>query len=143
MPYPTELTKDCLGIVHAGSGLVTGEDLMVACEGVTQLVQNTANFQYEFSDFTDVTELRLKPGDLEKIVELDQIAAKYRPRAIVVIVAPQEFSYELACTWSERVKDIGWTIHISRDRSEAVRWLTQHIKTERPELLAERNENAA
>src|SRR5450631_3195400 len=98
MPYPTELTKDCLGIIHAGSGLVTGEDLMVACEGVTQLVQNTANFQYEFSDFTDVTELRLKPGDLEKIVELDQIAAKYRPRAIVVIVAPQEFSYELACT---------------------------------------------
>src|SRR5207302_8975075 len=99
MPYPTELTKDCLGIVHAGSSVVTGDDLMAACEGATQLIQNTASFQYEFSDFTDVTELRLRPGDLDKIVEMDHVAAKYRPRAIIVVVAPQESFYQFAQTW--------------------------------------------
>ncbi len=142
MPYPTELTKDCLGIVHAGSGIVTGEELLAASVAGAQLVQNTENFQYEFSDFTDVTELRVEPEHVEKIAALDHEAAHFRPKAIVVIVAPQDFSYELAQQWQKKVSDLNWTIHIARERTEAVRWLRQHLKTERPELLAQRNESA-
>lgn len=143
MPYTTELTKDCLGIVHTGAGVITGADLMAGCLTATQLVQNTENFQYEFSDLTEVTEIRLAPGDLDKVVEMDHVAAKYRPRAIVVIVAPKEFSYQLARVWSERVKDLDWTVHISRERSEAIEWLGNHLKSERPELLAQKNKTAA
>ncbi len=143
MPYPTELTKDCLGIVHAASGIVTGEELLAASVAGTQLVQNTENFQYEFADFTDATELRVEASFLEKIAATDHEAARFRPNAIIVVVAPQDFSYEMAQQWQEKVRDLNWTIHISRERTEAVRWLRQHIKTERPELLGQRNESAA
>ncbi len=143
MPYPTELTKDCLGIVHAASGVVTGEEMLEASVAGTQLVQNTENFQYEFVDFTDVTELRVEPSHLQKIAATDHDAARFRPNAIIVVVAPQDFAYEMAQQWHEKVSDLNWTIHISRERTEAVRWLRQHIKTERPELLAQRNESAA
>jgi len=142
MPYTTELTRDCLGAVHSGSGLVTGDDLLAASIAVRRLVQNTENFQYEFVDFSDVTEMRIEPDDLDKIVEQDRLAAQARPRAIVVIVAPQEFAYEVARQWEEKVKDLGWTTHIERERTEGVRWLVKHLKTERPELLAEKRESA-
>ena len=143
MPYTTELTRDCLGIVHSGTGVLTGEELVAASVAATQLVQATENFQYEFSDFSEVMEVRIEPADLEKIEALDRIAAKSRPRAIVVIVAPGEAAHEMALKWETTIRDLGWTIHIARERTEAVRWLAQHLKTERPELLAERNENAA
>lgn len=143
MPFATELTKDCLGIVHAGSGVVTGEEMVAASLTAAQLVQNTENFQYEVSDFTDATELRVKPEHVKKIAQIDRIAAQSRPRAIVVIVAPQNFSYDLARAWQGLVSDLGWTIYIARDRSEGVRWLGEHLKTERPELLAAKKEDAA
>ena len=143
MPFPTELTKDCLGIVHAASGLVTGDEMVEASNAATQLVQNTENFQYEFSDFTEVTELRVDPEHLEKIAATDHQAAHFRPNAIIVIVAPQDFAYEMAQQWQKKVSDLNWTIHLSRERREAVRWLRETIKTEHPEWLAERNEDAA
>ncbi|MDQ6913235.1 MAG: hypothetical protein M3119_09320 [Verrucomicrobiota bacterium] len=143
MPFPTELTKDCLGIVHAASGIVTGNELVEASLAATRLVQNTENFQYEFSDFTDATELRVESSHLEKIAATDHEAARVRPNAIIVVVAPQDFAYKMAQQWQEKVSDLNWTIHISRERTEAVRWLREHIKTERPELLAQRNESAA
>jgi hypothetical protein len=143
MPFSTELTKDCLGIVHAGSGVVTGEELVVASTAAAQLVQNTENFQYEVSDFTDATELRIEPHHIEKIAAIDRVAAVFRPRAIIVIIAPQNSAYEMACAWHGLVSDLGWAIHIARDRAAGIGWLGQHLKTERPELLAEKKQDAA
>ncbi|MGZ5553994.1 MAG: hypothetical protein ACXWHF_10180 [Chthoniobacterales bacterium] len=143
MPYPIELTEDCLGIVHAASGVVTGEELLAGSMAVMQLVQNTENFQYGFCDFTDVTELRVEPEHVQRIAAIDHKTAEFRPRAIVVIVAPQDRAYQLAEQWWEKVRDLDWTIHLSRERKEALRWLGQYLKTERPELLAKRNDTAA
>ncbi len=143
MPVATELTKDCLGIVHVGSGVVTGEELVESSTAAAQLVENTDNFQYEVTDFTDVTELRVEPRHVEKIAAIDRVAATLRPRAIMVIIAPQNSAYDLACAWHGLIADLGWTVHISRDRAEGVRWLGQHLKTERPELLAEKKKDAA
>ncbi|MDQ2659457.1 MAG: hypothetical protein M3Y03_03465 [Verrucomicrobiota bacterium] len=143
MPYTTELTQDCLGILHTGSGVVTGAELLAASVAATRLVQNTANFQYEFGDWSAVTEMRVAPEEVERIVAQDRIAARSRPQAIVVLVVPQGESYRLAQAWEEQVRDLGWTIHLARERSEAVQWLTHHIQTERPELLAGKNLNVA
>lgn len=143
MPYTTELTQDCVGIVHSGSGLVTGDELVAATTAATLLVQNTENFQYEFSDFTDVTDLQVAPEALERIIAQDHIAAKSRPRAIIVLVVPGAQAHQLAVQWEERVRDLGWTIHIARERSEALKWLAHHLKSERPELLAQIKQNAA
>ncbi len=128
MAYTTELTQDCLGIWHTGSGIVTGAELLAASVAGRQLVQNTENFQYEFADFSAVTAVEIEPEELKKIVEEDRLAALRRPHAIVVIVAPSEETHELARRWENQVRDLGWTIHISRDRSEAVQWLREFLK---------------
>ncbi len=126
MPYTTELSDDYMGIHHVGSGLVTGAEILEACRATTQLLQNTENFHYEFIDFSEVTELKISAGELDRIIAQDFYAAIFRPEAVIVIVAPREDLFETMKEWEQRVQGIGWLTHIARDRTEAKRWLQEH-----------------
>ena len=127
MPLTTETTKDCRGIIHMGTGTVTGDELVEASRSALQLVQNTQNFDYEIVDLTSATALE-KVGDeqLEQITAQDRLAAIFRPNAIVAIIAPRDEFFELGKKWEQRVHDLGWTTHVTRDRAEAVQWLSQN-----------------
>lgn len=129
MPYTTELTEDYMGIVHTGTGVVRGEDLIEACKGTTTLLQNTENFHYEFIDFTDTTELQIAPEALEQIVAQDRFAALFRPDAVVVIVAPDDKIFQTVQEWDRRVQDIGWKTYIARSRAPALEWLRENYPT--------------
>ncbi len=126
MPYQTELTDDCRGIVHVGKGRVAGADLVEAAANSRRLVQNTENFYYEFVDLTEVTELEMSEEELDEIVAEDHLAAVFRPEAVVVMVVPRDELFALAEKWERRVKDLGWNTHIARERSEALRWLREN-----------------
>lgn len=126
MSYTTELTEDCMGVMHRGVGVVTGEDLLGGCRATTQLRQNTENFQFEFLDFSEVTELKITPDELVQIVAQDHYAAILRPDAVVVIVAPRDDLFEIGKKWQRRVQDIGWKTYIAHDRAEGVRWLREN-----------------
>lgn len=126
MSYTTELTDDCMGIVHHGASLVTGADLIEACTATLQLLQNTENFHFEFIDFSGVTELRITPDEFDQIVANDHFAAIFRPEAVVVIVAPRNDLFETGKEWERRVQDLGWKTHISRSRAEAEEWLKKN-----------------
>ncbi|HEY5037176.1 MAG TPA: hypothetical protein VII74_08615, partial [Chthoniobacterales bacterium] len=102
MSYTSELTEDCMGVIHSGAGVVTGADLLEGCRTTTQLRQNTENFQFEFIDFSDVTELKVTADDLVQIVAQDHYAAILRPDAVVVIVAPRDDQYEIGKKWEQR-----------------------------------------
>ena len=129
MPYTTELTDDYMGIVHVGTGVVTGEDLLEACRSTVPLFQNTENFHYEFIDFSDAEELRITPDDFAEIVEQDRFAALFRPEAVIVIVAVDDAISETVKEWDRRVQDIGWKTHISRSRPDALAWLRANYPT--------------
>ncbi len=128
MPLTTETTQDCQGIVHVGTGVITGDELVEGSYGALQLVQNTQNFHYEFVDLTGATKL-IDAGDdhLDQITAQDRLAATYRPNAVVVIVAPGDDFFRLATDWEARVRHLGWNTHITRDRDEAMRWLQQNF----------------
>ncbi len=58
MPIRTETTEDFVGIVHTGTGLVTGDEFVQACHAAFELVKNTRNFSYEFVDLSEATDLQ-------------------------------------------------------------------------------------
>ena len=127
MPLTTETTKDCRGIIHMATGTVTGDELVEASRRALHLVQNTQNFDYEIVDLTSATGLD-KVGDehLEQLTAQDRLAAVFRPNAIVVVIAPRDEFFELGKNWERRVQDLGWSTHVTRDRAEAVKWLSQN-----------------
>ncbi|MGI8437203.1 MAG: hypothetical protein ACR2NX_09905 [Chthoniobacterales bacterium] len=128
MPLSTETTKDCLGIVHRGTGVITGEEFVEASHSALQLIENTQNFQYEFLDLSEATGLReMGESHLDQLTHQDRLAAIYRPNAVVVIVAPQDDLYEMGKKWERRVVDLGWSTHVSRERTEALVWLSENF----------------
>lgn len=134
MPYETELTEDFMGVVHRGSGVVTGEEMLRGSLALSQLVQNTENFHYEFVDLSEATGIRITEAHLQEIVTLDRMTAFFRPRAVVVVVAPDDRLFAVAKRWEKLVSHLGWNIHVSRSRSEARNWLEENFDPEATEL---------
>ncbi len=141
MPLTTEVTKDRQGIIHIGTGTVTGEEFFEASHAALQLVQNTQNFHYEVVDLTPATGLQITEEDLEQITAQDQLAAIYRPNAVILIIAPRDDFFELGQKWERSVRDLGWSTHIARDRTEGFAWLHQNFpppadETAKPETCS-------
>ena len=134
MAYETELTEDCMGVVHRGRGTVTGEEILRGSLAVSHLVQNTANFHYEFVDLSEATGIRITERELKEIALLDQMTAFFRPHAVVVVVAPDERLFAIAQRWENLVRDLGWHTHLTRSRSEGRRWLEENFDPDATEF---------
>jgi hypothetical protein len=134
MPYATELTEDYMGVVHTGTGVVTGEEILRGSQTVAQLVENTENFHYEFVDLSGATGIEITEQHLQEIVTLDRMTAYFRPHAVVVIVAPDEHLFAVAKQWESLVQDLGWKTHIARARSEAKSWLRENFDPHATEM---------
>jgi hypothetical protein len=127
MPLITETTIDCQGILQVGSGTITGEEFVRASYNALLLFQNTQNFQYEFVDLSNATDLEFAEEHLRQIKAQDRIIAKFRPHAIEVVVAPREDFYQLAKHWESAVEELGLSTHVARERSEALAWLHKKL----------------
>ncbi|MGH8094443.1 MAG: hypothetical protein ACREIF_13405 [Chthoniobacterales bacterium] len=126
MAFTTELTENYMGIIHVGSGVVTGTEILEGCKSVTALVRVTENFQYKLIDFSAVTDLRITAEELDEIVKQDRLIASSRPNATVVIVAPDDHIRAIAQHWEILVEDLGWNTRVSRTRAEASDWLKEN-----------------
>ena len=126
MAFLTELTEDYTGIIHVGTGVVTGGEILEGCKSDRALVQVTENFHYKLVDLSAVTELRITEKELRDIVEEDRVIAAFRPGAAVVIVAPNDRIRTMAQHWEILVEELGWSTHISRTRAEASKWLIEN-----------------
>lgn len=136
MPYTTELTEDYMGVVHTGTGVVTGEEILRGSQAVAQLVENTENFHYEFVDLSEAAGIEITEQHLQEIATLDRMAAYFRPHAIVVIVAPDDHLFAVAKQWESLAEGLGWNTHISRARSEAKSWLRENFDPHATQMVA-------
>ncbi|MEO8043986.1 MAG: hypothetical protein ABI674_03690 [Spartobacteria bacterium] len=136
MPYETELTDDYMGVLHRGRGMVTGKEILGGSLAVSQLVQNTENFHYEFIDLSEATGIEITEQQMAEIVSLDRMTAFFRPHAVVVVVAPDERLYAVAERWKNLVRNLGWNTHLSRSRSEATTWLEENFDPPAAEMVA-------
>jgi len=126
MPFNTEFTEDYMGIVHVGSGIVTGAEILAGCKSVTALVQTTENFHYKLVNLAGATDLQVSEEELNQIVAEDRLIAAARPHAAIAIVAPNEQITAVARHWENRVEGLGWLTHITRTPSDAWRWLREN-----------------
>ena len=129
MPFNTEFTEDYMGIVHVGTGIVTGAEILQGCKSVTALVQTTENFHYKLVNLAGATDLQVSEDELSQIVAEDRLIAAARPHAAIAIVAPNEQITAVARHWENLVEGLGWPTHITRTASDAWRWLRENSRT--------------
>ena len=126
MPYSFRFTDDGRGIVHTGSGTVTGDDIVACHLARNREGPRLTGQEYGLTDFHQVTTLSLTMQDIQNIVAVDHAAVPLVGRAIsVAIVAPSDLSYGMSRMWEALVEQFGWATHVFRTRAEAVAWLRE------------------
>jgi hypothetical protein len=125
MPYSTEVIENGKGILHIGTGMVTGGDLMSSASTVFDLIKQGLRPEYGLTDLSDVTDFAVSAGEIEKNAELNSTIARHLPSIRLAIVAPADNIYGMARMWQAHTDRTGWTSRVFRTKAEALAWLKQ------------------
>jgi hypothetical protein len=124
MPYTTELIDGGRGVLHVGTGVLTGAEILAGARAAHSAPGRVGKFTHGLTDLSGVTELRLTAEEVRRISEENRITARIAvPGAPVAIVATSELVFGMARMWEVHVEDTGWTTRVFRSRAEAEAWL--------------------
>jgi hypothetical protein len=127
MPYTTTYVDEGRGVLKTGSGLMTGIDFFSTALQQSLDVERTRKLLYALADFTDVTEMKVTPGDMRRLSEMNRKTAAMSPGALIAIVAPSTISFAMARVWHSFSEDNGWKANVFHARPEAIAWLKKEL----------------
>ena len=127
MPYTARYVDDGKGVHKTGSGIVTGLEIFVSAIEESRDQERARKLRYGLIDFSEVTEMKVTPDDIHRIVEANRKTASLTPKAVVAIVAPAALPYAMSRLWHTLSDDLGWKAHVFHARADAVAWLKKHL----------------
>ena len=72
--------------------------------------------------------MRVTPGDIRRIVEVNRKLAVFTPGALVALVAPTSLPYAMARLWHTLSDDLPWTSSVFHGRPDAIAWLCKEFQ---------------
>lgn len=128
MPYTASYVDDGKGVHKTGTGLVTGLEIFSIALQESMDEARARKLRYCLVDFTAVTDMKVTPEDIRRIVEMNRKTATYTPGALVAIVAPPGLPYAMARLWHTLADDLGWKSNVLHNRADAVAWLRKEFE---------------
>ena len=128
MPYTTEVIDNGKGILHIGSGTVTGEELMSSAATVLKLVQEGLKPEFAMTDLTDVKKFTVSAEEISRNAALNSAISRYLPPARIAIIAPAPDIYGMVRMWQAHIDSPGLTSQVFRRKEEALAWLKQEAR---------------
>ena len=125
MPCTTNIIDNRKGILHVGSGTMTGEELMLSASTVLKLVQEGLKPEFAMTDLTDVKKFTVSAEEISRNAALNSGISRYLPSAKIAIIAPANDIYGMARMWQAHIDSPGWTSHVFRRKEDALAWLKQ------------------
>ncbi len=128
MPYTVTYVDSGKGAHKFGTGIVTGIEIFTNCMQESLNEAHSRGLQYCLVDFTDTTEMRVTPGDIRRIIEVNRRLAAITPNALVALVAPTSLPYAMARLWHTLSDDLTWKSNVFHTRPDAIAWLCKEIQ---------------
>ncbi len=125
MSYTTEVINNGTGILHIGSGTVSGNDLMTSASTVLKLVQEGLTPKYGLADLTDVTEFTASSSEIARNAALNNEIARLLPSITLAIVAPTDNIFGMVRMWLTHTDTSTWKSQVFRRKEDALAWLKQ------------------
>jgi hypothetical protein len=133
VPFSTEWVTEGRGVYLAGTGLLTGQEILDAKTRFLRESDRLRGLHYGLIDLTAVTELRVTRDDVLEFVQVDMQIALLVPRALAVaIVAPSDLAFGIARMWEAFAEITRWNTHVFRSRAEADPWLRPWVEGRLP-----------
>jgi hypothetical protein len=127
MSYTTEVIDNGKGILHIGSGTVSGKDLIASATNALKLVQEGLSPRYGLTDLTCVREFAVSTSEIEMNAKLNTDIARLLPSFKLAIVAPLDNIYGMVRMWQAHMDKTEWRSQVFRCKEEALAWLGQEI----------------
>jgi hypothetical protein len=107
MPYTTDVIDNGKGILHIGSGTVTGAELMLSAATVLKLVREGLKPEFGLTDLTDVKEFSVSAEEISRNAALNSGISRYLPSVKVAIIAPAPDIYGMVRRWQAHIDSPG------------------------------------
>jgi len=127
MPYTTCYVDHGKGVHKTGSGIVTGLEIFSDAVQDPLDEDRARKLRYGLVDFTGVTEMKVTPEDVRRIVEMNRKMAVLTPGALVALVAPAPLPYAIARLWHTLSDDLDWKSNVFHARPDAIAWLRDEL----------------
>jgi hypothetical protein len=73
--------------------------------------------------------MRVTPGDIRRLVEMNRKLASFTPGALIALVGPPALPYALARMWHTLSDDLAWESSGFHTRADAIAWLRKEFET--------------
>jgi hypothetical protein len=128
MPYTTELIDDGRGLLHVGTRVLTGAEILAGARAAHTISGRAGKFTHGLTDLTGVTELKLTADEVRRISDEHRITARLTVQgAPVALIVSSDVVFGMVRMWQAHVDDTGWTIRLFRSRAEAEAWLSGQL----------------
>jgi hypothetical protein len=130
MALKTTYLDDGHGVMYEASGTITGEQIIGAGMTVESPLRAARNIWYLLFDFDDVSGIEISTEDLRRLADI-AIASSQRGSAgrVAGIYAKDNLPFALSRMWMVYVEQAGWETMVFRERSEAVGWIRERVRT--------------
>jgi hypothetical protein len=119
---------DGKGAAYNASGVLTGDELIAANDGVMSRAVAEKSLLYAFFDCNSITGVSISDIQLRSVADRDVAAAKRMHNLMVVaIYAKDDVPFALARMWMVYVEAAGWKTNVFRHKSEATAWLKDQV----------------
>ena len=130
MPLTLTYLDEGHGVVYTASGRITGAEIIDAQAAVESRDRAAQTIWYSLFDFDDITGLEISTDNLRKVADRSIAAANHGAKGRVVgIYAKNNFAYAISRMWMVYVEQASWETAVFRERSEAVAWIRERVRT--------------
>ncbi len=135
MPYTSLYIDGGRGVLKTGRGVVTGPEILTVAREFSRDELRLCRLVYALVDFSEIEEMRVTPGEVHLIVEIQRRTAALTPGALVAIIAHDPLAFEISSYWHSFSEDLGWKAIVVHTRAEAIAWLRKELDLDkRPEI---------
>jgi hypothetical protein len=128
MPYLTELINNGTGILHVGSGVLLGQEVIDVVTNLSGKIPQPERITHGLVDLTEVTDFRVSTNELRVITQIDRQHAENMKEIFVAIAAPEDIEYGVSRMYASILSNPGWTIQIFRTKHQALAWLDLQLQ---------------
>jgi hypothetical protein len=128
MPFEIRYLDNGTGVLHVGTGTMTGKELFDARAAIFADEERTLRYQYGIIDLSLVQNIEVTTRELELIAAKDRKAATEVLGAAVAIIANKDVVFGIARMWETYMHDSGWETHVFRSRGPAELWIRERVR---------------
>jgi len=116
------------GVVIAGSGVLTGKELLSAHKRhLTRPAEEFGKLRYSFADWSAVGAIQVRASHIRELASLCRSAALANRSIVVANVSPRDALFGLTRMWEILSEETRWECRAFRARDPALEWLKQRI----------------